>query len=160
MGKILQSEVSLERSVMQTTIEWAKMRSKDPSTRVGACIYDAETGSLHLGYNGFPKGVEDEERFWEARSAEYTPNKYDLVIHAEKNALLKALKAGSRPRDMHLFCTHAPCAQCWRDVIAAIGIRKVRVLIPTYPSRTKRDDDVGEFFIRKLSIDYSRIELL
>ena len=34
----------------------ASMRSKDPSTQVGACIVDKDNYILSVGYNGFPIG--------------------------------------------------------------------------------------------------------
>ena len=37
------------------------MRSKDPSTQVGACIVNKENRIVSVGYNGFPKGCSDEE---------------------------------------------------------------------------------------------------
>ena len=39
----------------------AAMRSKDPSTQVGACIVDKDNYILSVGYNGFPIGCDDEE---------------------------------------------------------------------------------------------------
>ena len=33
--------------------------SKDPSTKVGACIVDDNNRVISHGYNGFPKGVDD-----------------------------------------------------------------------------------------------------
>ncbi len=154
-----QSAVDLDHAIMATTLDWATMRSKDPSTCVGACIYDTVTGAMHLGYNGFPRMIYDEIRYWEAKVPEYVPNKYDLVVHAEKNAMIKALQAGADNSHTALYCTHAPCAQCWRDVIASLGIPKVVVLNPAYPSRTTRDDQIQEFFIKNLQIAYKVISL-
>ena len=36
------------------------MRSKDPSTQVGACIVSKDNKILSVGYNGAPKGFEDD----------------------------------------------------------------------------------------------------
>ena len=41
------------------------MRSKDPSTQVGACIIDEDKKIIGMGYNGFPRGCSDEEFPWE-----------------------------------------------------------------------------------------------
>lgn len=58
--------------------------SKDPSTQVGAVL--VKDGKIvGMGYNGFPRGVVD--------SAERLDNrelKYQIVIHAEVNAILQA----------------------------------------------------------------------
>ena len=37
------------------------MRSKDPSTQVGACIVSQDNKILSMGYNGFPIGCSDDE---------------------------------------------------------------------------------------------------
>jgi hypothetical protein len=45
------------------------MRSKDPSTQVGACIVNNRNRIVGIGYNGFPRGCSDDILPW-ARSAE------------------------------------------------------------------------------------------
>lgn len=108
---------------------WAKNRSKDPTTKVGAGIYDVTTGALFLGYNGFAKGVDDTEERWQR------PIKYDYVIHAEENAIFKALAAlGSHPTECILFCTHKPCHKCMSK-IAQVGIKTIYY-------KDKHDDSV------------------
>jgi dCMP deaminase len=62
--------------------------SKDPSTQVGAIIVDPETRVvLGMGYNGFPRGVDDHPDRYANREL-----KYSLVVHAEANAILEAGK--------------------------------------------------------------------
>ena len=41
------------------------MRSKDPSTQVGACIVSKNNKILSMGYNGFPNGCDDDVFPWE-----------------------------------------------------------------------------------------------
>ncbi|CAM9407797.1 unnamed protein product [Phaeothamnion confervicola] len=45
------------------------MRSKDPSTQVGACIVNADKRIVGIGYNGFPMGCSDDALPW-ARTAD------------------------------------------------------------------------------------------
>jgi hypothetical protein len=45
------------------------MRSKDPSTQVGACIVNNRNRIVGIGYNGFPRGCSDDILPW-ARSAD------------------------------------------------------------------------------------------
>lgn len=59
--------------------------SKDPSTKVGACIADEDNRIVSVGYNGFARGVQDTPDRLDNRET-----KYKLVIHAERNALLFA----------------------------------------------------------------------
>ena len=45
-------------------------RSKDPSTKVGACIVSQDNKVLSLGYNGMPIGVDDNLIPWEREGKE------------------------------------------------------------------------------------------
>ena len=47
----------------------AGMRSKDPSSQVGACIVSEDNKILSMGYNGFPIGCSDDDFPW-AREGE------------------------------------------------------------------------------------------
>jgi dCMP deaminase len=98
---------------------WSKARSKDPNTQVGACVYNWTTGDMYFGYNGFAPGFSDLEVRWEK------PAKYEYVIHAEENAIRKAVSStGTLSPSCVLICTHKPCVRCMMR-IAAHGIRRV-----------------------------------
>lgn len=58
--------------------------SKDPSTKVGAVLVQDHL-VVGIGYNGFPRGVDDREERYANREL-----KYKLVVHAEVNAILMA----------------------------------------------------------------------
>ncbi|MFW6284932.1 MAG: deoxycytidylate deaminase, partial [Bacillota bacterium] len=45
--------------------ELSAMRSKDPSTQVGACIVNKKKRIVGIGYNGFPIGIDDDAYPWE-----------------------------------------------------------------------------------------------
>lgn len=106
----------------------AAERSKDPNTRVGACIVDDQNRILSTGYNGFPQGCSDDEFPWN-RNEEEGETKYKFVVHAELNAILntrgKSL-AGSR-----LYVGLFPCHECAKAIIQA-GIREVIYLSDKY----------------------------
>ncbi|CAD7966514.1 unnamed protein product [Amoebophrya sp. A120] len=42
----------------------SSLRSKDPSTKVGACIVDNKNRIIGIGYNGFPTGCSDKDLPW------------------------------------------------------------------------------------------------
>src|SRR5574344_545850 len=63
------------------------MRSKDPSTQVGACIVGSDNRILSIGYNGAPNGFNDSSFPWE-REGNPLDTKYLYVVHAERNAIL------------------------------------------------------------------------
>lgn len=109
----------------ETVATW----SKDPSTKVGACLVDNQTRTiLGLGYNGFPRGVQDTE----ARYAD-RPTKYALIVHSEVNAIMNA--QGRNLAGSVLYTTKFPCTNCAKLIIQA-GIAAVVSLPmdPTSPS--------------------------
>ena len=116
-------------------------RSKDPNTQVGACIVSRDQVILALGYNGFPRGCNDDCLPW-ARHA--TPavagdqpvaaasslhTKYPYVCHAEVNAILN--KGSADVRDATLFVALFPCNECAKMIIQA-GIVEVVYLQDHY----------------------------
>ena len=88
----------------------ASTRSKDPNTQVGAVIVTQDNRQCSIGYNGFPKGVVENNTKWSR------PLKYSYVIHAEENAIINA------PFDTvgsSLYCTLQPCHKCIGKLINA-----------------------------------------
>lgn len=83
--------------------------SKDPSTKVGAVIVDHERRTVGAGYNGFPRGVSDEPIRYETKMV-----KYKMVVHAEANAIMNAVKS---VRDCTLYATKFPCSECTKLII-------------------------------------------
>lgn len=59
------------------------MRSKDPSTQVGAAIVNAENRIVGIGYNGFPTGCDDDQLPWSRDAEDKLDTKYMYVVHAE-----------------------------------------------------------------------------
>lgn len=100
-------------------IELAKLVStwsKDPSTQVGAILVSPDRHDVILGYNGFPRGIVDNDRL------ELRATKYQLMIHAEMNVLLNARRSvvGYTLYTYPLM----PCARCATSVIQA-GVARV-----------------------------------
>jgi len=97
------------------------MRSKDPSTQVGACIVSSDNKILSMGYNGFPAGCSDDEFPW-AREGDPYNNKYFYTTHSELNAILNY--RGGSLEGSKLYVTLFPCNECAKAIIQA-GIRVV-----------------------------------
>lgn len=96
--------------------------SKDPSTQVGAVIFDDKRRIVSGGYNGFARGVHDNETRLTDREV-----KYKMTLHAEKNAILFA----TAPLDgATIVVTHPCCSQCAAQIIQA-GITHVMWRKPT-----------------------------
>lgn len=95
-------------------------RSKDPSTQAGAVIVDANKIIVGLGYNGFPRGIKDEELSWE-REGEFLNTKYAYVVHAEENAIYNANTA---TEGCSIYTTLFPCNECAKTLIQN-GIKEI-----------------------------------
>ena len=104
----------------------AAMRSKDPSTQVGACIVSEANIIISTGYNGMPKGCSDDEFPWDREGAETT---YPYVVHAELNAILNA--NGRDLRGSRVYVALFPCNECAKAIIQS-GVREVIYLSDKY----------------------------
>ena len=102
--------------------ELSALRSKDPSTQVGACIVSADNKILSMGYNGFPKGCSDDIFPWTKIRAEHDPYnaKYVYVTHAELNAILN-YRGGSLD-GAKIYVNLFPCNECAKAIIQS-GIK-------------------------------------
>ena len=96
------------------------MRSKDPSTQVGACIIDEDKKIIGIGYNGFPMGSSDDSMPWD-KEGEFLDTKYPYVVHAELNAILNSIKS---LKNCTIYVTHFPCNECAKAIIQA-GIKTI-----------------------------------
>lgn len=97
-------------------------RSKDPNTKVGACIVNEYNKIVAVGYNGMPIGCSDAELSWKREAENPLDTKYPYVCHAELNAILNSNQMSLK--DCTLYVTLFPCNECAKAVIQA-GIKKV-----------------------------------
>ena len=110
------------------------LRSKDPSTQVGACIVNKNKRIIGIGYNGFPSGCSDDELPWE-REGEFLETKYPYVCHAEMNAITNS---SNKPEleGATMYVSLFPCNECAK-LIVQVGITEVVYLSDKY-----RDNEV------------------
>ena len=102
-------------------------RSKDPSTKVGACIVNTAKRIIGIGYNGFPYGCDDDKFPWE-REGGFLDCKYPYVVHAEPNAILNST---SSLEGATLYVSLFPCNECMKLIIQS-GIREIVYLSDKY----------------------------
>lgn len=98
----------------------ADIFSKDPHTKVGAMFIAPHSFQiLSMGFNGFPRGIDDKspER-WER------PHKYDYVVHAEQNGICNACRHGTPLENSIAFVTMFPCKECAKALIQ-VGVKKI-----------------------------------
>ncbi len=96
-------------------------RSKDPNTQVGACIVNEEKRIVGIGYNGFPRGCEDDVFPWGKGNADPLENKYPYVVHAEANCILNTT---AKLTGATLYVTLFPCNECAKLLIQS-GIEEI-----------------------------------
>lgn len=117
--------------------------SKDPSTQVGAVIVDGNNRIVSIGFNGFPQGVEDsEERLFDRET------KYDIIVHAEANALMFASKSVEG-------CTlytwpFQPCSRC-AGLIIQSGITRV-VSVVHSDGRWKKNFEISRKLLQEAHV--------
>ena len=106
----------------------SSMRSKDPSTQVGACIVNSEKRILSMGYNGMPRCCSDDEFPWD-KNENPLDSKYLYVCHAELNAILNC--ASGNVRGCTVYTTLFPCNECAKAIIQS-GIAEVVYMSDKY----------------------------
>lgn len=123
------------------------LRSHDIQTQHGCIITDQNHRILGVGYNGFPKGLNDEQL------PNTRPNKYPWMIHAERNALSNCV---IRPDNGIAYVT----GQCCNDCIMALwqeGIKQV-YMANSHGTHLFSKDQQAQFttFVRmsKIKIEY------
>jgi len=121
--------------------EW----SLDHSAKVGSVIADDKNRIISLGYNGFPRGISDDERLNDREE------KYKIIVHAERNAIIFA----GRPLDGATIYTYPfmPCSVCAGMIIQA-GIKRIVTLANDNP-RWKENFELSEKIIVEAGLEIS-----
>ena len=123
-------------------------RSKDPNTKVGACIVNKKKHIVGIGYNGFPVGCSDAEYPWENdKELKFLDTKYPYVVHAEANAILNATEPLD---DATLYVSLFPCNECAKLIIQS-GIKHIVYMDDKY-----KDQD--SFIASKKMFDSAKVE--
>lgn len=124
--------------------------SKDPSTKVGAVIFDARRIVVGLGYNGFPRGVLDKPDRYDTKMA-----KYKLIVHAEANAILNATRS---VRECGLLVTKHPCSECAKLIVQA-GITDVFCPKPSTDQPWADDAEFAKIILSEADVEINNITI-
>ena len=103
--------------------------SKDPSTKVGCVVVGPDREIRSTGFNGLPRGIEDNEERLNNREI-----KYPMICHAEENAIMHAARIGISLKECTAYVTWQPCTRCARSLIQA------GILTVIYPKNTDIPD--------------------
>lgn len=127
-------------------------RSKCVSLQVGAVLVKDDR-IISTGVNGTPRGfINCNEKFKE-RCDEHHHWSLKFEVHAESNALLQC---DVSLRDTELYCTHSPCFNCIKHVIAA-GVTRV-VYKERYHRFTDAEFEEIETFCKQNNVLYIQLE--
>ena len=131
------------------------LRSKDPSTQVGACIVGDDNRILSIGYNGTPNGFDDENFPWD-REGMPLDTKYLYVCHAEMNAIINYRGSRKELENAKIYVDLFPCNECAKIIIQS-GIKEVIYLSDKYA--TKDSFIASKRLFDACGIKYRQIEL-
>lgn len=124
--------------------------SRDPDKKVGAVIARPDKTIASLGFNGFPRGVNDDDARYQDKAL-----KRELVTHAEINAILHAREP------LHGYTLYvwplAPCVRCAASIIQS-GISHVVTIPLKESSQWGETLALAETMFREAGIDVTIIE--
>lgn len=121
-------------------------RSHDIHTQHGCVITDQHNRILGVGYNGFPRNLNDE------LLPTSRPEKYKWMIHAERNALSNCIV---RPDNAIAYVT----GQCCNDCIMALWQEGVtQVIMSNSHGTVKFDENEKTIFDKFVSMSKMQIE--
>ena len=95
--------------------------SKDRGRKVGAVIVGSDNEVRSTGFNGIPRGVNDNV---EERHDAETGEKYLWVSHAERNAIYNAALLGVSTKNCTIYVPWYPCIECAKAIVQA-GVAKI-----------------------------------
>jgi dCMP deaminase len=98
--------------------------SKDRSRQVGCVVVGSDHFVRALGFNGFPRGLDDNNEPRHQR-----PAKYLWTEHAERNAIYAAARNGISLAGTRMYLSWFPCVDCARAIVQA-GIIELVALRP------------------------------
>lgn len=108
--------------------------SKDRSTKVGAVIVGPDNDVRATGYNGFPRGIDDD-----IGNRHDRPHKYRWTEHAERNAIYNAARGGVALAGCRMYLPWFPCMDCARAIVQS-GLSELVALEPDVTHATWGED--------------------
>lgn len=132
--------------------ELTASRSKDPNTKVGACIANNKK-VLSLGWNGGPRNIDDNLIPYNCndKTKPLKEQKYPYIVHAEINSILNYGGPISDLDGANLYVNVFPCVDCAKNMIQ-VGIKEV------YYERDYTDSDMAKFLFDLAGVKYYKIE--
>ena len=140
---------------MNLALDLAK-RSHCVKAQVGA-VLAKDTRIISIGYNGPPAGTHNCDEEWPTTGcARDAKGSCSLALHAEENAILYAVKNGTKLEGATLYTTLSPCLPCARLIFSA-GITRV-YFQKSYAAYKGLSFDEGVEFLRRFGVNVVRME--
>ena len=128
--------------------------SKDPSTQVGCVVVGPDREIRSTGFNGFPRGIEDNLARLSDRG-----KKYPLICHAEENAIMHAARIGVSLKGCSAYVTWPPCTRCARSLIQA-GVQTVHYPAGVeIPERWEEDFEISTEMFRESGVEVRAVAM-
>jgi dCMP deaminase len=108
-------------SLYMTMVYLIASKSKDESTHIGAVVVGPDNEVRSMGFNSFPRGINDD-----VPERQLRPEKYHWFAHAEANASFNAALVGVALKGCRMYTNGIPCTNCVHAVINS-GITEVIV---------------------------------
>lgn len=132
-------------------------RSKDRSSKVASMIVGPDKEIRSTGYNGMPRGVNDE-----IESRHERPKKYFYFEHSERNAVFNAARIGVSCKGCTMYVASIPplpiCADCARAIIQA-GITEVIVGALEAPERWRESVEAGREMLEEAGVKVRLVQV-
>lgn len=123
--------------------------SKDPSKKIGAVAVGLKGQVLAQGYNGFPRGINDDQYRYDDREI-----KYKYTVHAEMNCIYNATYNGVSLENSTLYVYGLPvCSECAKGIIQ-VGIKKVVMEAKDTPEKWKDSFENTKFMFKEAGVEY------
>lgn len=107
--------------------------SKDNSRKIAAVVVDSRNVLVSIGWNGFPRGIDDTVSERSER-----PAKYLWTEHAERNAIYNAAANGIKLGGCRMYIPWYPCSDCARAIIQS-GITQLYCAEPDWDDEIWKD---------------------
>lgn len=126
--------------------------SKDPSTKTGAVLVRPNNSVASIGYNGFPRRMQDNEKHYHDRE-----EKYSRIVHCEINAL-NALEGETADALTLYTWPFISCDRCAIQMIQS-GIRRAvaPIIAPETASRWAHSIARTRRYFEECSVEYLEI---
>ena len=111
------------------------MKSKDPSTKIGAVVVGDSNEIISTGYNGYPRNTTDSAEHYNDKNY-----KYNVISHAEENAILHCARMGVSTKNGRMYVPWMPCSKCASQIIQS-GITEV-IIHKEFPGNKDKESSL------------------